>query len=122
MHRARAHAPNCGGGVPYRGWALAQCLRWLLEPPDALPEGALRTVATVEALLLGAARTRPRLLYGVGATAWPLPGEASRRGYQVRAGLEDVLVLPDGTPAAGNAELVRAAVQLVSPVVARAIP
>jgi uncharacterized protein (DUF849 family) len=35
-------------------------------------------------------------------------------GYDVRVGLEDVLELPDGRPAAGNAELVAAAVALIT--------
>jgi uncharacterized protein (DUF849 family) len=34
-------------------------------------------------------------------------------GVDVRIGLEDVLVLPDGRYAAGNAELVAAALELV---------
>jgi uncharacterized protein (DUF849 family) len=32
----------------------------------------------------------------------------------MRTGLEDVTVLPDGSPAADNAELVRAAVELIA--------
>ena len=39
---------------------------------------------------------------------------ARSAGVDVRVGLEDVLVLPDGRVAAGNAELVAAAVALVS--------
>jgi uncharacterized protein (DUF849 family) len=35
-------------------------------------------------------------------------------GIDVRVGLEDVLVLPDGRTAADNAELVAAAVALIS--------
>lgn len=100
----------------------AQCLRVLLEPPDPTLEGALRTTAAVEEVLPAAARARPRLLHGVDATAWPLLREAGRRGYQARVGFEDVLVLPDGTPAAGNAELVGAAVRLLAPATARATP
>jgi uncharacterized protein (DUF849 family) len=38
--------------------------------------------------------------------------EASRRGLDTRIGLEDVLVLPDGSPAHDNLDLVRAAREL----------
>jgi uncharacterized protein (DUF849 family) len=34
-------------------------------------------------------------------------------GHDVRVGLEDVLVLPDGAVAAGNAELVSAALEVI---------
>jgi uncharacterized protein (DUF849 family) len=37
---------------------------------------------------------------------------AAAAGHDTRIGLEDVLVLPDGETAAGNAELVAAAVEL----------
>jgi uncharacterized protein (DUF849 family) len=45
----------------------------------------------------------------VNATAWPLLDAAGARGYSTRIGFEDALTLPDGTVAAGNGELVRAA-------------
>jgi uncharacterized protein (DUF849 family) len=56
-------------------------------------------------------RFRPdyTLLHGTGRSSWPLLGEAIRRGFDQRIGLEDVLVLPDGSRADGNAELVAAA-------------
>jgi uncharacterized protein (DUF849 family) len=51
----------------------------------------------------------PVLLHGEGTSAWPVFGVAAREGLQARIGLEDSLVLPDGSPARGNADLVRAA-------------
>jgi uncharacterized protein (DUF849 family) len=58
----------------------------------------------------------PGVLHGTDATAWPMIDLASARGYGTRVGLEDTLVLPDGTTAGGNAELVgAAAVRLLSP-------
>lgn len=54
----------------------------------------------------------PRLQHGEDETAWPLLEDAVRRGIDTRVGLEDVLVLPDGSPAADNAALVAAAVAL----------
>jgi uncharacterized protein (DUF849 family) len=38
---------------------------------------------------------------------------AAKRHYDTRIGFEDTLKLPDGSTASGNAELVRAALQLV---------
>lgn len=38
---------------------------------------------------------------------------AVRAGRDIRVGLEDTLVLPDGRPASGNAELVGAAAALL---------
>jgi uncharacterized protein (DUF849 family) len=40
--------------------------------------------------------------------------EANARGYDVRIGLEDTLVMPDGRVAKDNAELVTEAVRRVS--------
>lgn len=48
------------------------------------------------------------------ARAWEIISAAAAAGIDVRVGLEDVLVLPDGGTAADNAELVGAAVQLIS--------
>ncbi|HEU4525536.1 MAG TPA: 3-keto-5-aminohexanoate cleavage protein, partial [Gemmatimonadales bacterium] len=87
-----------------------RCLRVLLEPQAPDPATALEAVAAVERLLgdYTAGRT-PRLLHGLGPTAWPLLREARRRGYDARIGLEDTLRLPDGELAGDNLELVRAA-------------
>lgn len=51
----------------------------------------------------------PRLLHGEDTSAWPLLRVAFARRLQARIGLEDVLTLPDGLPAADNAALVWAA-------------
>jgi uncharacterized protein (DUF849 family) len=55
----------------------------------------------------------PRLLHGFGAAAWAFIELAARRGYDTRVGLEDTLVLPDGTRARDNAELVAMAWRIV---------
>jgi uncharacterized protein (DUF849 family) len=60
-----------------------RCVRVLMEPLDAEPARAVEHAA-----------------------------ETERRGHGIRTGLEDAPVLPDGRPAPGNAELVRAAVAL----------
>jgi len=87
-------------------------IRALLEPPEPDAADALATVSQAEELLDQARCTIPRLLHGCDATAWPLLRAAGARGYLGRIGFEDVLHLPDGTPAPGNAALVSAALQL----------
>ncbi|MFE6227401.1 3-keto-5-aminohexanoate cleavage protein [Streptomyces sp. NPDC057854] len=49
------------------------------------------------------------LVYGTGAAAWPALRLARRLGVAGRIGLEDTLLLPDGTRAVSTAEQVRAA-------------
>jgi uncharacterized protein (DUF849 family) len=51
----------------------------------------------------------PVLLHGEGSTFWPVLRHARSLGLATRVGLEDVLVLPDGSPAQDNAALVVAA-------------
>jgi uncharacterized protein (DUF849 family) len=56
----------------------------------------------------------PQLWHGYGERTWAVIAAGAAVGHDVRVGLEDVLVLPDGGLAAGNAELVAAAVELIS--------
>ncbi|MEV0618870.1 3-keto-5-aminohexanoate cleavage protein [Nonomuraea sp. NPDC050404] len=100
-------------GTPAAGRFLAspladRVLRVLAEVTDPDPRTA---PATARALLaeLGDALRAPVLLHGEEAAAWPVLGLAAELGLDARIGLEDVLELPDGTPATTNAELVRAA-------------
>ena len=89
---------------------LAQrCLRILLEPMVPDLDDALRLLQDVEAMLDQAEISIPRLLHGIDRTAWPMIGEAARRGLQTRIGFEDTVTLPDGSPAPSNAALVAAA-------------
>ena len=83
-----------------------QCLRILLEPAEASCSARMNLLQMEEALI-GVAP--PRLLHGLGHCAWHLVEMAAKRGYDTRIGFEDTLRLPDGTLAASNAELVRAA-------------
>ncbi|MGH2885384.1 MAG: 3-keto-5-aminohexanoate cleavage protein, partial [Solirubrobacteraceae bacterium] len=53
-----------------------------------------------------------QLWHGFGERTWEVLTAAIAAGHEVRVGLEDVLVLPDGRPAQSNAELVVAAVGL----------
>jgi uncharacterized protein (DUF849 family) len=53
-----------------------------------------------------------QLWHGYGPQTWEVILAAAEAGVDVRIGLEDTLVLPDGSVAAGNAELVAAAAEL----------
>jgi uncharacterized protein (DUF849 family) len=67
--------------------------------------------------ILGALRSapfpRPILLHGDDASAWPLLRRALESGFSTRIGFEDVKVLPNGSAAASNSEIVAAAVQIL---------
>ncbi len=91
-----------------------RCTRVLLELPDGLDDAA--TAAEAEALiaLLGPTDDVTVLLHGEGSTAWPALRIAGARGMATRIGLEDVLTLPDGSPAPSNAALVTAASALLA--------
>src|SRR5579859_5013641 len=94
----------------WRNWDdHGRCIRVLLEVvEDVSAHQAVAAAAQLVSALDGDLST-PILLHGTGRSSWPLLGEAIRRGFDQRIGLEDVLVLPDGSPADGKAELVAAA-------------
>ncbi len=118
-----------GMGVEAGVWHLAgasawraspqrdRCLRVLLELPDGLDAAgteaeASRLLAEVRA---AAGSDVPVLLHGEGSSCWPALRLAGRLRLDTRIGLEDVLTMPDGSAAPGNAALVRAAVDLLAP-------
>lgn len=84
-----------------------RCLRVLLEVMADVPAPVEAAGRLVDAL--GPEPGVPVLLHGEGAAAWPVFREAARRGLDVRIGLEDTLVLPDGSPAPDNTALLTAA-------------
>ncbi len=55
----------------------------------------------------------PQLWHGYGERTWNVVAAGAAAGHDVRVGLEDVLVLPDGHPAGNNAELVASALALI---------
>ncbi len=96
-----------------------RCFRVLLELPDGPERGVAAASDELLALLGIDDRGRtgsgvPVLLHGEGDSAWAALRHAARRGLATRIGLEDALVLPDGTPAPDNAALVRAARELLT--------
>jgi uncharacterized protein (DUF849 family) len=84
-------------------------LRHVLIEIDDMDETAAEAMAdAVSARLDVAGIAAPRQLHGFGRSAWPMFRRAVREGLMARLGLEDVAMLPDGTPAAGNAAIVAA--------------
>lgn len=96
-----------------RAGSLQGVLRVLAEVTDTDPATARGTAARLLAELGPDQGTPmpPILLHGEEGGAWPVLRTAVERGLGTRIGLEDVLVLPDGTPAPDNAALVAAAVR-----------
>lgn len=84
-----------------------QVIRVLVEP-----EGGVDDARAIGQLIPAGL---PQLWHGYGEGTWGIVAAGAAAGFDVRIGLEDVLVLPDGHVAADNAELVAAAVQLIGP-------
>jgi uncharacterized protein (DUF849 family) len=93
-----------------------RCLRALLEPEEQDMGAAVAIVGFIEAILIRGGVKIPRLLHGYEETAWNFIGIAAVRGYDTRIGFEDTVKMPDGTPAAGNGEIVSEAVKLTKAV------
>ena len=87
-------------------------LRVLLECQEQTLDAALATVDAIEETIKGC--TLPRLLHGFDAMTWPLIAEAARRALDTRVGLEDTFLLPDGSAAVSNAQLVEAALRVIA--------
>jgi uncharacterized protein (DUF849 family) len=83
--------------------------RVLVELVDVAPDDVETMAGQIHAELDRAGVLAPRLQHGEDGSTWVALEDAVRRGFATRIGLEDVLVLPDGSPASGNAELVAAA-------------
>ncbi len=85
-------------------------LRVLAEVTDPDARSARDTARRLLAALAEVPHGRPVLLHGADGGAWPVLHLAGELGLDARIGIEDTLLMPDGTPADGNAALVRAAV------------
>ena len=88
-------------------------LRVLAEVTDTDAGSAPATARELLTAVAGAAPGRPVLLHGEDGGAWPVLRLAGALGLATRIGIEDTLLLPDGRPATGNAQLVATATTLV---------
>jgi uncharacterized protein (DUF849 family) len=95
-----------------------RCKRVLIEPLDPDPAIALQDAAEMEEILAVAGITLPQVHHGFDGSCWPVNRRALTRGHGVRTGMEDVIVLPDGSPAENNAHLIKVASALIESIVA----
>jgi uncharacterized protein (DUF849 family) len=80
----------------------------LTDPDDAVAE-----VAEMEAVLEAGGVLLPQVHHGTGRGTWAVLRRAVARGHGIRVGVEDTVVHEDGRTAEGNADLVRAAADLL---------
>jgi uncharacterized protein (DUF849 family) len=96
-----------------RSGLAARCRRVLIEPLDADPDVAVRHAASMEETVLSAGIMLAQVHHGYDMACWAVTRRALDRGHGIRTGLEDVTVLPDGTEARDNADLVAAAAHVI---------
>jgi uncharacterized protein (DUF849 family) len=91
------------------GRSGVNCMRVLVEPADGESQDQVEGARLIERALRAAGVTAPQLHHGADRQTWPVLAAAHERGHDIRVGLEDTTVLPDGTTAQDNAELIAAA-------------
>ena len=101
-----AHAFIASGLAP-------RCVRAMVEPLGEEAEAALSEAEAIETTLAEAGLTLEQVHHGDGLASWAVNRRGAARGHGIRTGLEDTPVLPDGTQAAGNGELVAAAARIL---------
>lgn len=88
-------------------------LRFLVEINEQESDRAHAASDEILAVLRSATFAKPILLHGDDASAWPLLRRAIESGFSTRIGLEDARILPNGSVARSNTELVAAAAHLI---------
>jgi uncharacterized protein (DUF849 family) len=96
-----------------RSGLASRCRRVLVEPLDVDPATAVRHAAEMEEIVVSAGIALEQVHHGYGIACWAVNRRALDRGHGIRTGLEDVTLLPDGTQARDNADLVAAAARLI---------
>lgn len=91
----------------------SSCVRAMVEPLDEYPEDAVAHAEAIERLLLDRDVRLQQVHHGDGIASWAVNQRGLKRGHGIRTGLEDTPVLPDGSLATGNGELVAAAARLI---------
>jgi uncharacterized protein (DUF849 family) len=90
-----------------------RCVRLLFEPLDAEPDDAVAHAQAMEKVIDLAEITLSRVYHGDGIASWAVNHYGLSQGHGIRTGLEDTTVLPDGTRAADNTELIDVAKALI---------
>jgi uncharacterized protein (DUF849 family) len=91
-----------------------QCVRAMLEPLGEEPDAALAEAEAIEDVLASAGIALEQVHHGDGIASWAVNRRGAARGHGIRTGLEDTPVLPDGSRASGNGELVAAAAAILA--------
>jgi uncharacterized protein (DUF849 family) len=91
-----------------------RCVRVMVEPLGEDPDAAVAEAAAMEEALATAGIGLEQVHHGDGVASWAVNRRGAERGHGIRTGLEDTPVLPDGSPASGNGELVAAAAALLA--------
>jgi uncharacterized protein (DUF849 family) len=112
-----------GVGIEAGVWTLADAealvesgirpLRVLVETSDGRAPDPVAAAAEIDATLVEGGVTAPQLHHGAHEHAWAVLDAALARGRDIRIGLEDTTLLPDGSRARDNAELVAEAARRV---------
>jgi uncharacterized protein (DUF849 family) len=92
----------------------SQCVRAMVEPLGEEPEAALAEAEAIEEVLASAGIQLEQVHHGDGLASWAVNRRGAARGHGIRTGLEDTPVLPDGSQASGNGELVAAAAAILA--------
>jgi uncharacterized protein (DUF849 family) len=101
--------------LKFAAWPLRyRCRRVLIEPLDLDINLALRNAAKMEEIVVNAGIELEQVHHGYDLACWAVNKQAIDRGHGIRTGLEDVAVIPNGLSAEGNAQLVNAAIKLIS--------
>jgi uncharacterized protein (DUF849 family) len=104
---ADAHAFTASG-------IAGQCVRAMVEPLGEDLDAALAEAEAMEEVLDAAGIRLEQVHHGDGLASWAVNRRGAARGHGIRTGLEDTPVLPDGSPASGNGELVAAAAAILA--------
>jgi uncharacterized protein (DUF849 family) len=90
-----------------------RCLRVLIEIDEQDEREGTRVANAIIDVLGSSSVTLPKLLHGYEQTKWPLFRYAIALGLDSRIGFEDGGALPTGETAQNNADLIRAARQMI---------
>jgi uncharacterized protein (DUF849 family) len=90
-----------------------RCARVLFEPLDADPHEAVAHAQAMEKVIDLAQIPLSRVYHGDGIASWAVNRYGLIQGHAIRTGLEDTTVLPDGTQAADNTELIDVAETMI---------
>lgn len=84
----------------------SRCARVLVEPVMPDEAVALALAEEIEAILRAEEVAIEQVHHGANSVIWAVIERAISLGHGVRTGIEDTVVLPDGTTVTSNAELV----------------